>query len=271
MIKSSTPGFFHGPRLKIKRADQHISELQGWLNRIQQENAGTVRPHKEANSGAASHTILVQRPRSYSECVAPIVGDVAHNLRSALDLAASDIVRAWGEDPERPPVHFPFGETRQAIVNSQHWGRIQRLAPDMAIAVVDTIKPYKTANYALWALNRLDRMDKHRVLIPTVPRALSIVMGIREEQEDDPPPGVVPGVVYMLVGERKADGTVVSVSREPRAGSAAWLHNQQNGYPTLDVRFGKGEVFEDEPIIPTLKQLRDIVAKAIDALETLIE
>ena len=51
----------------------------------------------------------------------------------------------------------------------------------------------------------------------------------------------------------------------------AYFHNQRNGYPSVEIKFGKGEAFEDEPIIPTLRELAELVGSTIDKLEARCE
>jgi hypothetical protein len=257
---------FHGPRLKLRRANKHIEELEKWLADILQSNSETARSYKERNRGTENDTVLVQRPDGYADCIAPIVGDVAHNLRAALDLAASAIVIAAGQNPEQPLMYFPLCDTRRALLKNEHYQRIWSIAPDLALVILDTVKPYKSANYSLWALNRLDRMDRHRMLVPTLAESINGTIVIREEDEDAPPPAG-PGTIYMIGGRRRADGTVISAAREPRRGSVAQLHNQSNGYSTLNLWFSKGGVFEDEPILSKLRQLAQLVADTIDALK----
>jgi hypothetical protein len=255
---------FKGPKLKVKRAYKHIAELEAWIGDIIQSNADAILAHKNNTPGSESDMVTVVRPSGFSECVAPIVGDIAHNLRAALDLAASAIVAAHGEDPSN--TYFPFSDTRQRLIGSKSYRLIEGVAPDLALIIADVIKPYETDDSRLWALNRLDRMDKHRVLIPTVTTSHHLTIAIREEDEDDPPPAP-PGSIYMIPMVLNSGGFFESEGRAPRPGSKAYIHNQRNGYPTVEIAFGKGEVFEGEPIIPTLRQLADLVGGVIDTLE----
>jgi hypothetical protein len=255
---------FKGSRLKIKRAYNHIHELETWVAELMRANIDAARAYNAENPHRSADHIMLVRPVGFSEDAAPILGDIVHNLRAALDLAASAIVIAGGEDPIQ--MYFPLTDTRDNLLKSEYYQRIKRLAPELAILIADHIKPYKAANYPLWALNRLDRMDKHRVLVPTITRSTHLVICIREEQENDPPPAP-PGAIFGLAGVTLADGTVASVSRNPRPGTKAHEHNQQNGFATVDITFGKGEVFEGEFIIPKLRELAELVSGIIDTLE----
>jgi hypothetical protein len=69
---------FHGPRLKIQRAYKHINELETWQADLVKINADTARRYKEANPDAANHSVLVNHPSGYTNCVSAIVGDAVH-------------------------------------------------------------------------------------------------------------------------------------------------------------------------------------------------
>jgi hypothetical protein len=261
---------FRGSRLKVKRSYKHIEELEAWLRDLVQSNINTTLSYKDRNPGSESHTVTVHRPVGYSEDVAPIVGDAVHNLRAALDLIASAIVIAGGKD-DPASAYFPLQDTRQSLIKSKEYGFIERVAPKLALKIADIIKPYKTGGDSrFWALNQLDRKDKHRVLIPTVTESGHLIIAIREKDEDDPP--IAPaGAIFMLCGITAPDGTVIQIAREPRIGTRAYIHNQRNGYSPTEIKFGKGEVFEDKPIIPTLRELAELVSSTIDKLEARCE
>lgn len=260
---------FDSARLKVQRANEHINQLEEWLSGIIQANRDAAISYKNSESGAESHMLLVQRPNGFSNQAALMIGDAAHNLRTALDHLASAIVIAAGEDPSR--IYFPLSDTRDGLIRSPEYRFIERVAPDFAIVIADIIKPYKTANTAFWGLNRLDRVDKHRMMLPTITTSQHRVVAIREEHEDNLPFLPAPGEIYIIPGVTTADGIVTSVGREPRPGTQAFLHNQNNGYATVDICFGKGNVFEGESVIPTLRQLAERVSGTIETLEAHIK
>src|SRR5580704_5766723 len=186
---------FRGSRLKVKRAYKHIEELETWLRDLAQSNINTAMSYKDRNPGSESYTINIQRPVGFSEDVAPIVGDAVHNLRAALDHIASAIVIAGRKD-DPAIAYFPLQDTRQSLVKSPDYGLIERVAPDLALEIADVIKPYKTGGDSrFWSLNRLDRMDKHRLLIPTLTESGHRISAIREDQEDNPP-SAPPGAIF---------------------------------------------------------------------------
>jgi len=257
---------FQGSRLKIKRAYTHIDDLEAWVRVATQFNVNSTLAYKERNLGAANHMPHFQRSIEAFEDIPLIIGDAVHNLRASLDLVASAIVIAGGKD-DPTSCYFPLQSTRQALIGCKDYGFIERVAPDLALIIADIIKPYKNGGDArFFALNQLDKMDKHRVLIPSIVRHDCSVVAIREDQEENPPI-CAPGSIYMLLGITSEDGSVVSVAREPRPGTKAYLHNQRNGYSPIDIMFGKGEAFENQAIIPTLRELAQLVSGVVDALE----
>lgn len=260
---------FASARLKVKRAYKHIDELEGWLRNIIKGNIDTVIAHKQAHPDEVDSTVMVRRPDGYSIETKLMIGDAAHNLRSALDHVAYTIVLAGRKD-DPTMVYFPMQDSRQALIGSRDYGFIERVAPEAALVIADVIRPYKTGgDNRFWGLNQLDRIDKHRLLISSVLEAHSGAIAIKPEHEDDPPP-IGPGPIY-IVGARTThpDGTVVDNRRPTRPGSPAYIHNQSNGYPTLKIVFGEGGAFEKQPVIPTLRQLAELVSGVIDTLEPL--
>jgi hypothetical protein len=253
---------FAGARLKIKRAHKHIAELDTWINDVIQSNIDAARAHKAGDPSRISHHVVVNRKHGYAVDVPLIVGDAVHNLRTALDFLASAIV-----NDDKTRTYFPLGDTREGLIHSREYRLIEAIAPDLALKIADVIKSYKTrGDSRFWALNQLDRIDKHRLLVPTITQQNSAVIGITEEHEDDPPP-TGPGSIYMLGGRTTKEGVVKSVAREPRPGTKAYIHNENNGYQTVSVIFPEGGPFENEAVVPTLRQLAELVSGVIDMFE----
>jgi hypothetical protein len=89
-------------------------------------------------------------------------GDVVHNLRSALDHLAHQLVRVGsGVEPTRR-VAFPISASAAAYKRDKV-EKIEGMAPE-AIKAIDALKPYKGGDDALWQIHVLDNIDKHRNL-----------------------------------------------------------------------------------------------------------
>jgi hypothetical protein len=97
-------------------------------------------------------------------------GDVVVNLRGALDHLAYQLTKAHRPRitiKEERDISFPickdlagYEKARKAV--------IKLVGPD-AIKLIDALKPYKGGNEALFRLNELNNINKHK-LLPTVER-----------------------------------------------------------------------------------------------------
>jgi hypothetical protein len=100
-----------------------------------------------------------------------MVGDVIHNLRSALDHLAWRLVKA-GAIP-RPPkpeqVQFPLARSGAGFRN-QLPQRLPGVPSRPHIALIRRFQPYRRGprGQAMLALRSFSNTDKHRMLIPTV-------------------------------------------------------------------------------------------------------
>lgn len=101
----------------------------------------------------------------------PVIGDVVHNLRSALDHLAWQLAlpTARSDTPRR--IEFPIfleDPTDDPEVRGALRKKLQCLRPDCH-AVIDAAQPYKTrdTHHPLWLLQALWNTDKHRTLHTT--------------------------------------------------------------------------------------------------------
>jgi len=157
---------FDASRLKIRRARTHIGDLQGRVSAYLLRKPIYLRiDHDLGFAHGKKWTVHVREGVPID--LAPIIGDAIHNLRSALDLLACELVRANGQSDAR--VEFPFAETEAGL-----HVKIKRRHMDRASAAVQAKilawAPHKGAagNSLLCAIQDLDIMDKHQALIPVM-------------------------------------------------------------------------------------------------------
>jgi hypothetical protein len=186
-----------------------------------------------------------------------------HNLRAALDAIAWSIVRAaGGNENDLHKLYFPLCSVPE-LPTSSHFKTICAARADVEPIIADFVRDYKAApDCDLWALNQLDRVDKHRCVIHTETRSSGKTIAIRKEHEDDPP-AIEPGAIYSIP-QTLVDG-IASPKEEPRPGSKAYVHNQTSGYTVVSIRFG--EVLSDQEVIPKLWRFAELVSGLIDELD----
>lgn len=93
--------------------------------------------------------------------IGAIVGDVVHNLRSALDVAAWQLAIAHDEDAARKgrsQVTFPLTDSPAEFKK-----RALRFFGEPARKVIEHLQPYQPSMEALGWLRELSNADKHRV------------------------------------------------------------------------------------------------------------
>jgi hypothetical protein len=102
MIRVATSGYlsgdfamlapFEAPKLEIKRARHHLQELEtevaAYFNRKPMALI-VEKPEGFDQIGCHSWTVRIREP--VPVYLAPIIGDIVHNLRASLDLIACDL------------------------------------------------------------------------------------------------------------------------------------------------------------------------------------
>src|SRR5690348_4594878 len=102
---------FRGSRLKIQRAERHIAELSRVIDEHFLSNLPKFDIHIPQEGVKDGEQIRVDVSVSFNipgvpDEWGPIIGDVVHNLRSALDMMACELVRLNKRSDKS--VYFPF-------------------------------------------------------------------------------------------------------------------------------------------------------------------
>lgn len=148
-------------------------------------------------------------PRHLDE-IACCVGDAVHNLRSALDLLACQVVEKSGGNPDS--VHFPFaktaadlttgGRSKKGMIGDKHFDRARPDAQQALLALAPHGEP--NGNRLLWGLHRLDLVDKHQdllVLSTATTKPNLYIQGVRLDVRDDPLPSLTFAPGSLFAGE----------------------------------------------------------------------
>jgi hypothetical protein len=162
------PKLFEGARLKVKRAEDHIRELNRFVESFASSPDLYSIGIEKGEAWYIDEELVVTIYKSKEELrytAALIIGDVYHNLRSALDLLWFEIVSATGLQTKW--TRFPILDTRQELIGklgtALKKGQISQIVYEL---VLDTIKPYEEGNFLLWSVEEANLIDKHQLLIP---------------------------------------------------------------------------------------------------------
>jgi len=147
-------------RVKIERAKKHLRDLAAELLAAKNVRTTVVGTKHDPQSGEPKRG-FVTLPRLPFDAVAT-AGDIVHNLRSALDhLAYQLVVVGSGKEPSRR-VEFPIAKDATTY-EAEKARKVEGMRP-LAIEAIDNLKPYKSGNDRLWRIHELDNIDKHRTL-----------------------------------------------------------------------------------------------------------
>ena len=161
------PEDFRGPDLKLQRANHHIADLHGLLKRLMDAKPYKVVADYELEPGSVCWVARGKDLFAHDE-FSPIISDALHNMRDALELAVSVLVRNAGASDKR--VAFPVRDLENDFEIALEDAAKDPNYPQDLIDVLRTrIQPYVGGNgVLLTVLHRLAIMDKHRLLVPTV-------------------------------------------------------------------------------------------------------
>lgn len=240
---------FARPRLKIERAKKHINDINSLLLAFSSSDFYTVTVEKNTY-GANFLRFDVDKSPFPINNTALLIGDALHNLRSALDLLYYEISvnhTKWSR--------FPVLDTRDELER-----RIKTTFEKKQISVtvhgllLNSIKPYKTGNFALWALDDLNIRDKHQLLIPVL--KFMGFAGICLEDDKHVP---LKKMSYFLDES--------SLIRLPSETYRRNLTVTDKGHAAAAVYFDLGIPFEGEAVIPALYGVAEEVTRTVEAFE----
>ena len=149
-------------RIKIERADQHISDMDGAISEFWK-----TRPYKVIGYIDAEKrpTYQVTDTKPIGPMIPAIAGDVIQCLRAALDRMACAL---WSRTNARDcKIYFPIADSATKY-KSDGLGKVKGLGQD-AIDAITAIEPYQGGKgESLWCLHRLSIIDRHRLPLTVI-------------------------------------------------------------------------------------------------------
>jgi hypothetical protein len=216
---------FSASRLKMQRADKFIRELEEELNRYRQDD-----PLKASFDFSKYPAKIEIDWKGITDLPGAIVGDAVHNMRTALDLMASELVRL--KQLSDNGVYFPFSDTPARLDESIKSKNFHKAGED-AVALLKSFSPHRGGNEALRALHDLDIRDKHKALV---------LMG--------------------SVIDFEIDGTIEIDN--PESNNVAVVGHD------IHYVFPETEPFGGKRVIETLKELMDLINGILEAFESMV-
>lgn len=253
---------------KIERAKKHTNDLEAEIIAFWDTKPYEIETQGNPKTGPGSYRIK-GTPKPLPESVPLIAGDAVHNLRAALDHFACGSVATDTTNTAFPvwrANRTPTGVEWKGLVKGKLSGASPRL-----IKAVTAVKAYKAGNGEdVWAIDNLDRIDKHRLLIA----AAGIHGMITLDFADGWPPGMLneigitipTGIQYALspVGWTPIEEGTVLLAVQRADG-----YNAEPKF-AFEVALGEPGVLKGEPVVPTLRRLIDEVESLLKRLVPLV-
>lgn len=246
---------FNSAGLKIQWANKHINDLNSFLKEFIGSGHYGIFVDKDPETG-------IYRFKAGSREGTPaeiplMIGDTTHNLRSALDHIITEI--AGGD---KTSVYFPFHKDVETFISTTD-SRVVKARRDINAGcpglwdfIVNELKPYESGNHALWAITKLDAVDKHKFIIPIV-----TVTQVHIKEMFDKKHGMTYRDTFIEVRGDRAVGITASQHEFNLEGNVDF---------TLEVLFPPGGLFENQPVVPTLFNLSELVAEVLQAIRQFI-
>lgn len=146
---------------KIERARQHLAELEGELIEYIKSRPYTVSTKRDSDRKLI---YFISDVKEIPQSIALITGDILQNLRSSLDhLAYGLFVKNTTDGTSGRHIYFPISHDLEGY-ETEKVAKTRGMSQG-AKNLIDAYKPYKDGNINLWQINKLNNIDKHRLII----------------------------------------------------------------------------------------------------------
>jgi hypothetical protein len=218
--------------IKVERAKKHFDELKVELQAFVETKPFRIEATRNPQTRRPTYTLVEAQP--VPESIAAIVGDILHNLKSALDHLRVQLGKAKGKQPE-------------------------------AQKALGAIHPYEGGNKALWRIHELDKIDKHIILLSTGVNPSVDLGAVTFQHLIDAHPAfaqVEPIHGFFTVSPPLKVGDVVfEDAPDARMNpNLFWCR----------AEFAEPNIIENEPLVETLQAMICEVEKLVDSLAPLL-
>ena len=163
---------FHSSKLKTERARSHIDALATEVSNFSLSSPCHLVIDDDSDPEFKVFKLKRTSPIPGNSFL--IGGDAVHKRRSALDHLAYELVKIESSKPRKKSqehlledVQFPIAADSTRINHAIKTNQIDK-AGKLVENSLRALRPYRGGNDGLCALHDLDRIDKHRLIIPVI-------------------------------------------------------------------------------------------------------
>jgi hypothetical protein len=245
---------FRDARLKIDRANKHISDLDVRIRVLADSDIATVEINLDGGNEVIKHDF--GDITGIAE-IALVAGDAVHNLKCALDYAWVETIRKLVPSAVSKFAKFPVYPTMEDLEAALREKKIDISSPSLFRLMLDEIKPFDEGNFAIWPVHKLDIRDKHRLLIPII--YYSSINGIETENK--------------ITGEISRAGFTMATTQQPPLfiPIPPHLHVKKEGRISTNVMFEYGIPGREYRVLDSLFLHSRYILKVVETLEAFLE
>lgn len=168
---SGLPKALLGVDAKMRRALEHRQQLLGEIDVFVESDSHSIRS-KKFGEGFQHSWYMTFDPRPDWTKWGVLFGDMLHNLRSALDHLAWQLVRVNGHQPDSRTTFPIFYDQKEFLPKGRATRAMRGMSPEVQ-ARIKGLQPFdpdgkEPEDKALWLLRELNNYDKHRIVTPCV-------------------------------------------------------------------------------------------------------
>jgi|APLak6261670063_1056076.scaffolds.fasta_scaffold09838_1 hypothetical protein len=243
---------FDSARLKIERAQQLIDEFKNQVKTFEDSEFCHIQisPRKDADGNEVSLIVTNTLPTSISL----IIGDAFQNLRASLDHMIHQVI-AYHNGVGDDRCQFPCADNEIKLIALKTYKQIIETSNVAGMLLIDKIKPYEAANYKLWGLNKLNNIDKHRLLITVAQGTAAALEGVFSD-------GQRFGVGFQNIRDVLGQENTIKTNK-----TIAQITSFRK--PVPQVFFGKNGFFNDIPVTQVFDEVKSEVLATIESFEEL--
>ena len=259
--------------IKVTRAKLHLSLLTTEVKNYLDSQPYEVSVMLDLNKRPRYYITKIRPPRPD---ISAILGEIIYNLRSSFDHLAYQLVLLGSAKTPSNRVYFPIADNQLTYFKIRD-SYLMWVSP-LAIAEIDSLKPYKSGNELLWMLHKLNIIDKHRTLITAGSACRSINIGATFDTK----------VMYEHLKKVLPGGTDLSKYPEvdlfippadrqfPLRQGYQLFTDLPNAEPNKKIQFrfelglGEKEVAYDKPLLDTLTSMVTLVESNLPRFESFL-
>jgi hypothetical protein len=245
---------FANARLKLKRAKEHIDDLDAMIREFIEGSVYEVSVQRDSKT--SNEFVKIGPIKSVPNDFALILGDAIHNIKSALDFAWYALTFVDTPPKERRKIKFPLYPERLQLEMFLKDRKDQQSVFNLSDVLLSVIQPYKGGNGdILIALNILSKIDKHRLLIPQI--QIGRIDGLWAEDGN----GEKFGIKWRLIPSSRA--LVLSCGKHRN------VKVIKKGQLSATIVFGKGTPMAGHLVVLTLRDFEKAVSGVLKSLAML--